>query len=290
MSRTIPLRDLALLTRPRIVAMVLLAMWVGALIAGGSASPGRMAQALAGTALVIVGAIALNQRLERRTDACMARTAPRPLPSGRLSPGQVTAFGLGSSAAGLTWLALLADGWLLGLAALSWAVYVLVYTPLKPRSLWQTPIGAVAGAMPVLLGTAAAGIPWSPWGLTLFGVVFVWQFPHAMAIAWLYRDQFRRAGLRLPTVVDPTGRWAGRVALAGALAMLPVSLAPAAWGPPVPGYAITAASAGVVYLAAAGWFAARVDDRSARCLLRVSIIILLALLGAFLGMRSFPGG
>jgi protoheme IX farnesyltransferase len=287
-----PLRfvDYVQLTRPRIVAMVLLAMLVAALVSGGAASQGRIAHALAGTALVIVGAIALNQRLERWTDSRMARTAPRPLPSGKLTTGQVTAFGLATSAAGMLYLAALRDGWLLLLAVASWITYVLVYTPLKPRSAWQTPVGAVAGAMPVLLGTAAAGVPDSTAGLVLFGVVFFWQFPHAMAIAWLYRDQFRQAGLQLPTVIDPTGRKASRVALWGASALLPVSLAPALYSGFGSAYAVAATAAGVGYLAVAAQFRRKTDDRTARRLLRVSVVYLLVMFAALVWARSTGGG
>lgn len=282
--------DYVQLTRPRIVAMVLLAMLVAALVSGGYAPAGRVAHALAGTALVIVGAIAFNQRLERWTDSRMARTAPRPLPSGKLTAGQVTAFGLATSAAGLLYLAAVGDRWLLLLAAVSWAIYVLVYTPLKPLSMWQTPVGAVAGAMPVLLGAAAAGAPASTAGLVLFGVVFFWQFPHAMAIAWLYRDQFSQAGLRLPTVIDPTGRKASRVALWGAAALLPVSLAPAFFSGFGTVYATAATAAGVGYLAAAAQFRARTDDRAARRLLRVSIVYLLVIFAALVWARATGAG
>jgi protoheme IX farnesyltransferase len=282
------LRDYADLTRPRIVGMVLLAMLVAAMVSGRDLPGRRIAHALAGTGLVIVGAIALNQRLERWTDSRMTRTAPRPLPSGRLTTGQVTAFGLATSTAGLVYLAALGNGWLLGLALVSWALYVLVYTPLKSRSAWQTPVGAIAGAMPVLLGAAAAGVPWSTTGLVLFGVVFFWQFPHAMAIAWLYREEFRQAGLRLPTVTDPSGRRASRVALAGATALLPVSLGPAFFAGFGTVYAIAATGAGLGYLAAAAQFRIRTDDRSARRLLRVSLVYLLVLFAA-LAWARWPG-
>ena len=160
----------------------------------GAAQPSwiHLAHVLFGTALVIVGAIALNQRLECAGDAKMPRTADRPLPSGRLSRRQVTTFGLAATALGLAYLAIAAGPMLTLLAAIGWLMYVGIYTPLKSRSAWQTPIGAAAGAMPVLLGAAAGGQSLSPWALVLFGIVFCWQFPHSMAIAWRLSARIRR--------------------------------------------------------------------------------------------------
>lgn len=281
----LPVADYLRLTRPGIVAMVLLAMLVAALVSGDAAPAGRIANVMGGTALVIVGAIALNQLIERWTDARMARTAPRPLPSGRLGPLEVAVFGAVTSAAGLAWLAALGDRVVLVLAAVSWTIYVLIYTPLKPRTGWQTPVGAVAGAMPVLLGAAAAGAASSVIALTLFAVIFFWQFPHAMAIAWLYREQFRRAGLRVWTVTDPSGRRAPAVALLGAVALLPVSLAPFLLGSLGKGYAVCAVICGLAYLEAAYQFYTQTEDRWARRLLRMSLVYLVALLAALVWAR-----
>jgi protoheme IX farnesyltransferase len=152
---------------------------------------------------------------------------------------------------------------------------------------WQTAIGALAGAMPALLGAAAAGAAASPVGLALFGLVYFWQFPHAMAIAWLYRDQFASAEVKLPTVVDPSGRSAGLLSLMGALVLLPVSLVPALVRPLGVGYPAAALILGLGYLASAASFLARRDDRSARVLLRVSVVYLpLVLLALLLGAAS----
>ena len=265
--------------------MVLLSMLVAALVSGGHAPAARIAQALVATGLVIVGAIALNQLIERWTDARMARTAPRPLPSGHLSATEVTVFGLVASAAGLAWLALVGDRWLLAMAAGSWVIYVAIYTPLKPRSAWQTPVGAVAGAMPVLLGAAAAGVPMSLTGLSLFAIVYFWQFPHAMAIAWIYREEFGRAGLRLPTVIDPSGRTASRIAVWGAAALLPISLAPVVLSGLGKGYGIIATLCGLAYLEAAFQFRSRTGERSARRLLQTSLVYLVALMAAMVWAR-----
>jgi len=144
------------LLRPGILAAVLLAMAVAACAAGPAAPHGaRLGHALLGTGLLVAGALALNQRLEQRPDALMARTAARPLPAGDLAPRAVAAAALASSAAGAGYLVFFTSATLAALAVLSWALYTLVYTPLKRRSPWQTPVGAVAGAMPMLLGAAA---------------------------------------------------------------------------------------------------------------------------------------
>ncbi len=214
------------LTRPRIVALVLLAMAVSAWITATAPLWPAVGHALAGAALVIAGAMSLNQRLECQGDAKMARTAGRPLPTGRLSRRQVTCFGLAATVIGLFYLAAATSVMLTVLSAVGWLTYVGVYTPLKTRSAWQTPIGAAAGAMPVLLGAAAVGQPLSPWAVVLFGIVYFWQFPHSMAIAWRYRREFAAAGVKVAVVTDPTGRAAGVWAVAGAAAVLGISLAP----------------------------------------------------------------
>ena len=277
------LRDYWQLTRPRIVAMVLFAMAVAAWTAGEQPPPWPvLMHALLGAGLVIVGAVALNQRLERRGDAKMPRTAERPLPSGRLSEGQVALFGILTSAAGFCYLTWWSDWSVVALAAVSWVIYVWTYTPLKSLTVWQTPIGAVAGAMPMLLGAAAAGAAFSPMALALFGIVFFWQFPHAMAIAWLYRRQFASADVKLVTVLDPSGCMAGLLAVAGAVVLLPVSLVPMLFSSAGWGYAAVAMLLGACYWAAAVAFRQHRDDTTARRLLRVSVVYLPGLFAALL--------
>ena len=263
------------LTRPRIVAMVLMTIVVAALVAGPAAPPAPVVlHALLGCALVVIGAVALNQRFERNSDIVMSRTARRPLPSGRLSPGQVTGFGILATLAGLIYLACLVNLTTLCMAFASWVVYVWIYTPLKLFSAWQTPVGAIAGAMPVLLGAAAVDAPWSRMSLTLFGILYFWQFPHAMAIAWLYRQDFSAAGLRVATVADPSGRVAALLSLAGAIALVPVSVWPTFAGAAGWGYAAWMFGLGLVYLAAALDFLLHTNDRVARRLLRLSFLYL----------------
>jgi protoheme IX farnesyltransferase len=271
------------LVRPRIVSMVLFTMAVAAMVSGPQVPAwADLVHGLVGVGLVIVGAIALNQRLEHHSDALMTRTARRPLPSGRLSDGQATGFGLAASLLGAVYLALLANGTVVTMAAASWLIYVWMYTPLKMFSAWQTPVGAVAGAMPALLGAAVAGAAAGTVAWALFGVVYFWQFPHAMAIAWLYRHQCAAAGLRVASVTDPTGRTAGLLALAGALALVPVSMLPWWTGRTGWGYAVAAAVLGLAYLGQSAVFLRSTDDRTARRLLRVSLLYLPLLLGALL--------
>jgi heme o synthase len=275
--------DYFCLVRPRIVALALLAMAVSAEIAvAGPPSWPTVAHALLGAALVVGGAGALNQRLEYMSDAMMPRTANRPLPAGRLSLRHGTLFGLAATAAGLLYLAIASNMSVTLLAGVGWLLYVCVYTPLKTRSVWQTPIGALAGAMPVLLGAAAVGGLLSPWTLTSFGVVYLWQIPHSMAIAWRYRREFATAGVKVAAVTDPSGQTAGIWAVLAAAALMPVGLTP--WLLSLTGAAYCAAGLvlGTAYLAASAWFAFRPDDLSARRLLLASLIYLPAMLAALI--------
>jgi len=263
--------------------MVLFTMTITALVAAPEPPAWPvLIHALLGSALVIVGAIAWNQRLEYASDAKMPRTANRPLPAGRLTNRQMTVFGTVATAAGLVYLAVCVNTAIVLLAATSWLIYVWIYTPSKRLTPWQTALGAVAGAMPTLLGGAAADAPLSPTALALFGVVYFWQFPHAMAIAWLYRDQFASAEVRLPTVLDPSGRQAAWLSLLGAVALVPVSLVPVYTGAAGWGYAAVALLLAATYLLPAVRFLLRTDDPSARKLLHASFLYLPAAFMALL--------
>jgi protoheme IX farnesyltransferase len=262
--------------------MVLVTMGVAALVAvpEGANWPG-VVHSLVGAGLVISGAIALNQRLERTSDARMVRTALRPLPSGRLTARQAVLFGVAASAAGMAYLVLLTPPMVALLTAASWVVYVWIYTPMKTLSAWQTPLGAVAGAMPTLIGAAAAGAPpTAVIPLALFAIVYFWQFPHAMAIAWLHRADFAAADVKLVTVVDPSGRTAVQLALAGAAALLPVSVMPCFDGRVGWGYAVTALLLGLAYFGCAVAFCRRTRDAQARALLWASLAYLPAICAA----------
>lgn len=278
------LADYLELTRPRIAVLELLAVAVAAFVARWGAPDGWVVlHALVGTALVAASASALNQWLELDTDAMMPRTADRPLPAGRLSAREVLVFGGVTAAAGLAYLAIqvnLATGWI---AAATWGLYVWVYTPLKRRTWLNTVVGAVAGAMPVLIGWAAVEGQFDLAAATLFLIVFLWQFPHFMAIAWIYREDYAAAGLQMLPVVDPSGRRAGRQAVWSAMALVPVSLLPVAVSFAGPGYVAWAALLSLAQLASAVVFLVWMSQRSARLLLRASLVYLpLLLLGLLL--------
>jgi len=275
------------LTKPRISALVLVtvavAMFVGS---GGRVAPIMLLHTLLGTALVAASASALNQWIERKSDALMARTAQRPLPSGRVSAPEVFALGALSAAVGVVYLGA-AVNWLTALTGLlTWFLYVGVYTPMKARSPANTVVGAIAGAMPVLIGWTAAGAPLalSAGGLkaaTLFLIVYLWQFPHFMAIAWIYRDQYAAARLQMLTVVDPSGRRAGVQSVVAAVALVPVTLLPVMhFAGPL--YLAGAVLLGGSYLLHSLQFFAARDERSARRLLRTSLVYLPGLLGLFM--------
>jgi heme o synthase len=277
------------LTKPRISAMVLVTVAVSAFVAHwGPPAPWLILHALIGTALVAASASALNQRLERRTDALMERTADRPLPAGRLSDRQVLWFGGLTIVLGLCYLAVAVNPLTAALGAATWVLYVVVYTPLKSRTPLNTVVGAVAGALPTLMGWTAVGGSLSfelgGGGLkaaTLFLIVYLWQFPHFMAIAWIYRRQYAEAGLKMLTVVDPTGWRAGTQAVVAALALVPVSLVPILQHAG-PVYFVVASALGLIYFAAAALFCRWRDERSARRLLRISLVYLPALLLLFM--------
>ena len=216
----------------------------------------------------------------------MPRTAQRPLPGGRLSSAEVITFGTVTGVVGIIYLALLVNLLTAKLALLSWFLYVVVYTPMKVRSTLNTVVGAVAGAVPILMGWAAAdghfGLP----AATLFLIVFLWQFPHFMAIAWIYRHQYAAAGMQMLPVVDPSGRRAGVQAIVAAMALIPISLLPAVVNFAGPMYFSWVLVLGVGQAACAAWFLCRRDDVSARVLLRASLVYLptvlaLMLLGPF---------
>jgi protoheme IX farnesyltransferase len=176
--------------------------------------------------LIASGTAALNQWMEREADAKMRRTQARPLPAGRLEPGKALAFAIAISAAGFLdlWLGANPLCALLGLATL--LLYLFVYTPLKQRSPHSTTVGSVPGAMPPLIGFAAASgtLTWNAW--ILFAILLLWQFPHFYAIAWMYKEDYARAGIRMLPVVEPDGRSTARRILLYSLALIPISLMP----------------------------------------------------------------
>jgi protoheme IX farnesyltransferase len=233
-----------------------------------------MTQAVAGTALAAGGAAALNQLYERETDALMRRTRLRPLPDGRVAPADARVFGIALSLAGLVLLAARTNWLAAGLALATILVYLFVYTPMKRLTPLATLVGAVSGALPVLIGWTASHGSVALGGATLFTIVFLWQIPHFMAIAWLYRDDYGKAGFPMLPVIDPQGRRAGRQAVRYAAALVPVSLAPTFAGISGTVYFVSALVLGVALLVLAARFAATRDDRAARALFLGSITYL----------------
>jgi protoheme IX farnesyltransferase len=267
------------LTKPRITLLVVFTTWVGFSVAVPAGAPGSgwLAAALAGTALVAAGASALNMLLERRSDALMLRTRRRPLPAGRLRPAEALGFGLALSAAGLALLALGPGRQAAGLALATWASYLFLYTPLKSRSSLAILVGAIPGALPPVIGWSAARGGLDPGAFVLFAILFLWQVPHFLAIAWLYREDYARAGLPMLPVLDPGGRLTGRQAVAHSLALLLVSLTPAAAGMAGRVYLAGALLLGLGFLAVAVRAAVLRTPEAARALFLGSLLHLSAL-------------
>ncbi len=268
------------LVKARLTSLVLLTTAVGFYMGSPGPVDGvRWLHTLVGTGLLAAGAAALNQFLERDLDALMLRTQDRPLPSGRITPATALVFGGVSSVLGLAWLALLTTLPAAALGALTLALYLCVYTPLKRVSTLNTIVGAVPGALPPLIGWAAATGGVSAGGWALFALQFFWQIPHFMAIAWLYRDDYARAGLQMLPVVDPEGERTGLQSIGHALGLLTVSLSPFVLGLAGAAYLAGAFALGVVLLGLAVWFARRLELAHARWLFLASVIYLPAVLG-----------
>jgi protoheme IX farnesyltransferase len=185
---------------------------------------------LLGTALVAGGTNALNQLRERDVDARMERTRRRPLPSGRVTPRAAGWFAAAISIAGVVYLGVAVNLLTAGLAALTLVSYVFLYTPLKRRTSLNTLIGAVPGALPIVGGWTAAGGSLDTAVAALFWILFLWQLPHFLALAWLYREDYRRGGFAMLSVDDPEGRATARMVLLYAVALIPVSLVPSLVG------------------------------------------------------------
>ncbi len=287
------LRDAAELYKVKVVALVVVTAWggyhLGALQAGKPTLALPLLEVLGGIGLVSAGAGALNEVMERKTDALMHRTAHRPMAADRISLPLGLSAALGALLLGALGLHLFSNGLTALLALLTALVYTLVYTPLKRRTRWATFLGAFPGAMGPMLGwTAAQGrIAWP--AVALFAILFVWQFPHFMSIAWLYRADYARAGIRMLPVVQPDGVSTVVVSLLHAALMIPVSLLPVLLGTAGVAYALPASALGLVYLAATIRFARILKPvpeaesrRVARELLKVSVLYLPLLFAALI--------
>ena len=219
--------DFVALAKPRLNFLVVASALAGYTMAGGdTSSVALLLCTLAGTGLVAGGASALNQVIERQPDGLMRRTRMRPLPDGRLQPGESLVFAIAAAGAGLLILALGANLLSAAVAFTTLLTYAAIYTPLKRVSSFATVVGAIPGALPPVIGWAAARDTLSPGAWILFGIVFLWQLPHFLAIAWIYREDYARAGFPMLPVIDPDGHSTARQACVYAAALLPVSLAP----------------------------------------------------------------
>jgi protoheme IX farnesyltransferase len=267
------------LVKARLTTLVLLTTLVGFYLGWrGAMNFALMINTLAATALVAAGASALNQLLEREYDAKMRRTQSRPLPSGRLQPATVAIFGGVCSVAGLAYLALAVNLLTSVLGAITLVSYLFIYTPLKRVTWLNTAIGAVPGAMPPLMGWTAARGELSGEGWALFAILFFWQLPHFFAIAWLYRDEYAKAGFKMLPGIDPDGRRTAQQAVSNTLALLAVSLFPFVFKMAGATYLVGAIVLGGVFLWCAIQFSRQLTLLRARQLFFASIIYLPLLL------------
>lgn len=268
------------LTKPRITFLVVLTAAAGFCM--GSAAGidyARLVNMSIGIALLSSGLATLNQYFERDLDRLMRRTQARPLPTGKLLPAEAAVFGILLSVVATAYLAILINPLSALLGVATFASYLFVYTPLKTRTTLSTVLGAFPGAMPPLIGWVAAtgGITVESW--ILFAILFLWQFPHFLAIAWMYRDDYARAGIKMLPVVEPVGKVTGQQIISYTLLLIPVSLLPAVTGLAGPVYLAGAAVLGVGFL----YFSARAalarTTWQARQLLLASVIYLPVLFG-----------
>jgi protoheme IX farnesyltransferase len=243
------MRDFLELTKPRITILILICTAVGYYF--GSGDPFHLSvliHVLLGTALMASGTSALNQWYEADSDAKMRRTQKRPIAAGRMKRSSGFLFGVSLSAAGFVELWFGANALAAALGLFTLLSYLVVYTPLKRRSPACTTVGALPGAMPPLIGYAAASGHLGAEALALFLILFVWQFPHFYAIAWMYRDDYAKGGIRMLPVVEPDGESTARRIVACSLLLIPISLAPRLLGMTGFIYPIAAIAAGLALL------------------------------------------
>ncbi|HMQ04519.1 MAG TPA: heme o synthase [Pyrinomonadaceae bacterium] len=263
------------LTKPRIALMLVLTSAAGFFLGTkGSLDPALFINAMVGIALLAFGVATLNQFVERTTDALMRRTAGRPLPTGRISAGEALVFGLALCLVSEAYLFFLVNGLTAGLGLVVIVGYVLLYTPLKRRTSVSTAIGAVPGAMPPLMGWTAAANEITLGAWALFAFLFLWQFPHFLAIAWMYREEYAKAGIKMLPVLEPSGRLTARQIVIFAIMLLPVSLAPFFLGFAGPIFLVCATALGVWFLCESIASARAKSVVRARRLLFVSVVYL----------------
>ncbi len=281
------MRDYISLTKPRITWLILMSTGVGYFFGLRGVSLWQinfwaLLHTIVGTGLIASGTAALNQWYERDADAKMRRTSDRPLPAGRLDARRAMAFGVALAIAGfaeLAWFVNLLSG-VLGVATL--VSYLFLYTPLKQRSWLSTTVGAFPGAMPPMIGFAAASGTLTAQAWVLFAILFLWQFPHFYAIAWMYRDDYARAGIRMLPVVEPDGQSTARQIILFASLLIPVSLAPGLLGMSGKIYLLGALALGVWFLYSGVRVATERSILRARGVLLVSVFYLPLLYGLML--------
>jgi len=268
-------QDFVALAKPRLNFLVVASSLAGYLMAGAEGLGAiHLLGTLLGTGLVAGGASALNQLAERDLDALMLRTRLRPLADQRLQPLEGAVFGATISVTGLLVLAAAANLLAAGMALLTLVTYLFVYTPLKRRSSLGTVVGAIPGALPPIIGWTAARGALTPEAWTLFGIVFLWQLPHFLAIAWIYREDYARAGFPMLPVIEPDGRSTGRQSVLYAAALVPLSLAPTLMGLAGKTYFSAALVLGLLFFALTLRFANTRSIRDARFVFFGSIIYL----------------
>jgi protoheme IX farnesyltransferase len=277
------------LTKPRITWLILMSTAIGYYFGhSGSIHWSLLLHCLLGTALIASGTATLNQWYERDADSRMRRTSSRPIPSGRVAPRNALLFGIALVATGEVELALGVNPLTAWLGLFTVASYLLLYTPLKQKTWWSTTVGAFPGAMPPLLGFAAARGELTPAAWALFAILFLWQFPHFYSIAWMYRDDYARAGIRMLPVVEPDGRSTARHALAFSLILIPASLLPGFLSMAGHWYLAAAVLLGAVFLRAAARLHRDRTALNARGVLKASVLYLPLLYLALL-LDSRPG-
>jgi protoheme IX farnesyltransferase len=267
------------LTKPRIIVMVLITTFVGFYLGiGGAAEYVALFHTLFGTALVAGGALALNQLMEREADAKMNRTKMRPLPEGRVQPVEALIFGSFITVGGLVYLALLVNALSSVVTGTIVVSYLFAYTPLKMKTSLCMVVGAVPGALPPVIGWAAARNTVDLEAWVLFAIMFLWQMPHSLAIGWLYREDYARAGFQLLPVLDPQGKSTGRQIVSNCLALLAVGLIPTLIGFTGMIYFFSALALGTMFLWYGVALARSCSREAARRLLFASLVYLPVLL------------
>ncbi len=277
------MKDYIALTKPRVTWLILMSTAIGYWFGTTTGIDWMvLLHAIIGTGLLASGTFTLNQWYERDADSRMHRTKQRPLPTGRITPRAAIVFGLILSVVGFVELYYGANPLTAWLGLFTEASYLLLYTPLKQRSWHSTTVGAIPGAMPPLIGFAAAAnaLTWDAWAL--YAILFLWQFPHFYAIAWMYREDYQRAGIRMLPVVEPDGASTARQILIASIVLIPVSLLPAYLSMAGLWYSIGAVAMGLFFLRAGFRVAKERTILRARGVLLASVVYLPVLYGLML--------